>query len=192
MEYYNIKKRIIANMDDSTTKIYDPSAFLNEQMNRIIVMKDDKSVMTDEDVDKVNELKYVLQVDKYDLVNDYNYYLQDDLISTPQAFYEYDSNGFPIEETVEIRYIPTFNDFGNYLKSVTCIKNEKLLAGTMPVNVNDIVICCYGKTLYNDPHDDWGHMVLFDHIEDDDTVLIVDPSPKRNYEYIKKILLQNL
>lgn len=52
-------------------------------------------------------------------------------------------------------------------------------------NENDIVICCYGKTLYNDPHDDWGHMVLFDHIEDDDTVLIVDPSPKRNYEYIK-------
>ena len=45
-------------------------------MNRIIVMKDDKSVMTDEDVDKVNELKYVLQVDKYDLVNDYNYYLE--------------------------------------------------------------------------------------------------------------------
>jgi hypothetical protein len=77
---------------------------------------------------------------KYDLVNDYNYYLPDDLISTPQAFYEYDSNGFPIEETVEIRYIPTFNDFGNYLKSVTCIKNKKLLAGTMPVNVNDIVI----------------------------------------------------
>ena len=131
---------IIANMDDSTTKIYDPSAFLNEQMNRIIVMKDDKSDMTDEDVDKVNELKYVLQVDKYDLVNDYNYYLPDDLVSTPQAFYEYDSNGFPIEETVEIRYIPTFNDFGNYLKSVTCIKNEKLLAGTMPVNINDIVI----------------------------------------------------
>ena len=134
---------IIANMDDSTTKIYDPSAFINEQMNRIIVMKDDKSVMTDEDVDKVNELKYVLQVDKYDLVNDYNYYLKEDLISTPQAFYEYDSNGFPIEETVEIRYIPTFNDFSNYLKSVTCIKNEKLIAGTMPKNVNDIVI--YGN-----------------------------------------------
>lgn len=134
---------IIANMDDSTTKIYDPSAFINEQMNRIIVMKDDKSVMTDEDVDKVNELKYVLQVDKYDLVNDYNYYLKEDLISTPQAFYEYDSNGFPIEETVEIRYIPTFNDFSNYLKSVTCIKNEKLIAGTMPKNVNDIVV--YGN-----------------------------------------------
>lgn len=28
-------------------------------------------------------------------------------------------------------------------------------------------------------------MILFDHLEDDDTVVILDPSPKRDYEYIK-------
>ena len=49
---------------------------------------------------------------------------------------------------------------------------------------NDILICCHCGTLYDAPHADWGHMLLFDHLEDD-IVVVLDPSPKRNYEKIK-------
>ena len=134
---------IISNMDESKTKKYDPSAFLNEQTNRLIVMKDDNSIITDEDVENIYNLKYVLQVDKYDLVNDFNYYLEGDYIIEPQALYEYDSNGNPIEATVEIRRVPNFSNFNNYIKSVTCIKEEDLLVGNLPSKLNEIVI--YGE-----------------------------------------------
>ncbi len=48
---------------------------------------------------------------------------------------------------------------------------------------NDILICCHCATLYDSPHANWGHMVLFDSINDDE-VTILDPSDKRNYETI--------
>lgn len=131
---------IISNMDESKTKKYDPTAFLNEQTNRLIVMKDDESIITDEDVKKIYDLKYVLQVDKYDLVNDFNYFLEGDFIVEPQALYEYDANGQPIESTVEIRRVPNFSNFNNYMKSITCINEDDLIAGSLPSSINEIVI----------------------------------------------------
>lgn len=49
---------------------------------------------------------------------------------------------------------------------------------------NDIMICCYGATLYDDPESDWGHMVLFESINDENEVTILDPSHNRDYETI--------
>lgn len=48
---------------------------------------------------------------------------------------------------------------------------------------NDILICCHCATLYDAPHADWGHMVLFESIENDN-ITILDPSAKRDYETI--------
>lgn len=131
---------IIANMDESMTKKYDNSAFLNEQRNRLIVMKDDNSIITDEDVNKINGLKYVLQTDKYDLVNDFNYYLEGDYIVEPQALYEYDGNGQPIESTVEIRRVPNFYNYEKFMKSVTCLNTSDVLVGTLPSKINEIAV----------------------------------------------------
>lgn len=54
---------------------------------------------------------------------------------------------------------------------------------------NDILICCHCATLYDAPHANWGHMVLFENISNND-ITILDPSAKRNYETIplKKLL----
>ena len=53
----------------------------------------------------------------------------------------------------------------------------------------DILICCHCATLYDDPCADWGHMILFERIENNN-ITILDPSSKRNYETIslKKLL----
>ncbi len=134
---------IISNMDETKTKIYDSSAFLNEQTNRLIVMKDDESFITSADVEKIKNLKYVLQVDKFDLVNDFNYYLEGDYILEPQALYEYDANGFPIESTVEIRTVPKFLNKTNFMKSISCIDEKDIIVGTIPSKLTEIAI--YGE-----------------------------------------------
>lgn len=51
-------------------------------------------------------------------------------------------------------------------------------------NNNDILICCYAATLYNDSEEDWGHMILFEGINDN-SITILDPSIKRDYENIE-------
>ncbi len=48
---------------------------------------------------------------------------------------------------------------------------------------NDILICFHCGTLYDAPHANWGHMVLFDHIDGVD-VGILETSLKRDYETV--------
>lgn len=45
----------------------------------------------------------------------------------------------------------------------------------------DILVCFHCGTLFDAPHANWGHMMLFDHIEDDH-VMLLDTSVKRDYE----------
>lgn len=48
---------------------------------------------------------------------------------------------------------------------------------------NDILICCHCDTLYDSSHADWGHMVLFDSINNN-KVILLNLYFKRNYEAI--------
>ena len=64
------------------------------------------------------------------------------------------------------------------------IENENETKDFLENNVdNDILVCCHCKTLYDAPHADWGHMLLFETIENDNVTLL-DPGAKRNYEII--------
>lgn len=49
---------------------------------------------------------------------------------------------------------------------------------------NDILVCLHCATLYDAPHANWGHMVLYDHMEDDYFVL-QDPADNHDIEKIK-------
>lgn len=48
----------------------------------------------------------------------------------------------------------------------------------------DIMICCHCATLYDSPDADWGHMLLFENIDNNNNIILLDPSAKRNYETI--------
>lgn len=53
---------------------------------------------------------------------------------------------------------------------------------------NDIIICLYGATLYDDLDASWGHMVLFENIEDNE-VTILDPYKDKYIKIdIKKLI----
>lgn len=50
-------------------------------------------------------------------------------------------------------------------------------------NKYDIMICCHCATLYDNLYEDWGHMVLFENIYNNN-VTILDPSDNKCYENI--------
>lgn len=102
----------------------------------------------------------------------------------PQAGYgtqiqkeEFSINNFfttnSIDLISEYYYISEENEINNFL-----LNNIE----------NDILVCCHCGTLYDAEHADWGHMLLFENIENDNITLL-DPSAKRNFETfsIKKL-----
>lgn len=131
---------IISNMDDTLTKIYDPSAFINKRTDRIVVMKDDKSALKQDDLDKLNGVKYVVSSDKFDLVNDFNYYTEDDIRYNYYEIYDYTLEGVALEESREDHKEPIFVNNNKYMRSYTCINEDNLIAGTIPTKINEIVI----------------------------------------------------
>ncbi len=157
---------IISNMDDTTTKVYDDKAFINKRLDRIVVMKDDKTAITKDDLNQFNNLKYVVESDQYDLVNDFNYYTLDDLQYRYYELMEYTEDGFPILETKEDHQVPEFSNYQKYMRSVTCLKEEDLISGTIPTNINEIVI--YGTEedlgkeikIYLQQRNIWGELLF--------------------------------
>lgn len=134
---------IISNMDDVFTKNYDSSAFYNKRTDRLVLMKDDKSAFTQDDINKINNVKYVVQSDIYDLVNDFNYYTEDDITYEYYELYDTTTDGFIIESSIENHKKPLFGGNDKFMRSYSCINEDKLIVGRLPEKVNEIVI--YGK-----------------------------------------------
>ncbi len=157
---------IIANMDDTTTKVYDDKAFINKRLDRIVVMKDDQTAMTKDDLAKFNSLKYVVESDQYDLVNDFNYFTLDDLQYRYYELMAYSPDGFPILETKEDHQVPEFSNYQKYMRSVTCLNADDLLVGSMPSKLNEIAV--YGSSddlgkemkIYFQQRNVWGELLF--------------------------------
>jgi len=79
----------------------------------------------------------------------------------------FQSNQIPMEE--EYYYILNKQEVYEFLS-----KHEN----------DDVIICLHCGILYGKDYANWGHMVLFEYLDGED-IIILDPSPKRNYERIK-------
>lgn len=125
---------IYSNWDDTFTKKYDSSYFFNPDKTRIVVKKHDGSNITEEDLEKFNNIKYVKMSDMYDYANDINYFIA----SGSDYIFNYQSsdNSQLTERTAY--FSPQI--WTNFMKSSTCIIEEDLSAGTMPKERNEIVI----------------------------------------------------
>lgn len=86
---------------------------------------------------------------------------------------EYSINNF-----FRIHDIPLIEEY-HYITDIE--EAKKFLSDN---NENDIMICFHCATLYDNPQTDWGHMVLYDHL-DGDYIILQEPSVKRDIEKIK-------
>lgn len=85
---------------------------------------------------------------------------------------EYSINNFFKQNNInlieEYFYIESLEEAKNFLN-----KNKD----------NDILICCHCATLYDSPLEDWGHMLLFENIINNE-ITILDPTSTRTYETV--------
>ena len=138
---------IISNLDDTLVREYNNSAFINPDMNRIVIIKRDKNDPTakcsfdDSDVEKISKLKYVMEADKYDLANEVNYYVVEDGDVEFRFTEEFVYNGpEKIDESRNVLVNPVFNNNDRYVKSSTCVSKDRLIKGKFPEEVNEILV----------------------------------------------------
>lgn len=133
--FFILYGNLFANIDSATTGYYSTAAFKNGDPSRLVVKKIDNSVMTWEDVKKISGISKVKEVDLYDTINDYNYFCEENKDYT--VVYEPCEN--PGTDEPDKTYVKML-DFSKFMRSVTCISESDLAAGTLPLNFNEIVV----------------------------------------------------
>lgn len=132
--FYILLGSFFSNLDNTTSKVFDSKKFDNKDINRLIVMKEDGSAFNDDDVERIEDIGRVDCVDKYDCMSDTFYLLEEN----KDYQYYYNKRTYITEEPSYAKPVAITGD--KYMKSVTCIDESDLAAGTMPKNIYDIAV----------------------------------------------------
>ncbi len=132
---------VIANSDDATSKIYDNDKMPNTDKTRIIAVKTDGNMVTDEDVKKLTSIKHVKYVDRYDYIGDINYYYKKD-----EDYRLVFNRQLSETDTPEMTQIKLVSD-DKYMKSVTCLTNEDIIEGEIAKGRYEVVVSKKDKDL---------------------------------------------
>ena len=127
----------LVHLDDTSTRIYDDSAFLNGDTRRIVVQRPNREPFTQEDFDKLLSLEYVESLERSGYVADVNYaYRQDVDYRVHYSVGGLGSADYTQKASVElldgmdfVRTIPVFAD-----------NREFLTAGRMPETMYEVVL----------------------------------------------------
>ena len=122
----------LVHLDDTSTRIYDNSAFSNGDTRRIVVQRPNREPFTQEDFDQLLALEYVECLERSGYVADVNYAYRQDV----DYRVHYSVGGYVAKSSVEllegmefVRTVPVFAD-----------GREFLCAGRMPENMYEVVL----------------------------------------------------
>ena len=132
--FYILLGSFFSNLDNTTSKVFDSKRFDNKAINRLIVMKEDGSAFSDDDLEEIEDIGRVQYADKYDFINDTFYLLEEN--KDYQYYYHKKTNN--IDEPSYIK--PNIITGDKYMRSVSCIDESDIAAGTMPKEIYDIAI----------------------------------------------------
>lgn len=131
----------IVALDDTSTRVYDNSAFRNGDRRRIAVVREDGTDMTQSDLEALLDLPYVVAAERYGYVRDFNYawredvdyrldYLLEDIDPSPQdIIWSKVSSVIFTNTAVYVQTVPAFAD-ESY---------EFLTVGRLPENMYEVV-----------------------------------------------------
>lgn len=134
LAFYILLGSFFSNLDNTTSKIFDNKKFVNQDISRIILRKNDNSEFTKEELEKIRDIKYVQQVDMYDCMNDTYYLLEENV----DFQYYYNLRESKNNEPSYIKPYALKKD--KFMRSVTCITEDDLAAGKIGTGLYDIVI----------------------------------------------------
>ncbi len=148
------------NLDNSTSKIYSDTYFLNGDTRRIIVRNYDGTAFSSEDVEKIQKVGRVESVELYDGITDAYCLLVENQDYEIVNKVKEDDYSLPSHKTVRAL------SNGLFIRSQTCITESDLLIGNMPENLYDIVVYSDDESLlgqsvrfYIGKKNDWGNQL---------------------------------
>lgn len=131
----------ISSLDDTSTRIYDNSAFRNGDSKRIVVVREDGGEMTQEDMDALLKLDHVICGERYGYIRDFYCAWRKDVDYRIEYSLENIGNSIDIilkessdvvftNTSVFMQTVPTFADSGR----------KFLTAGRLPENIDEVVV----------------------------------------------------
>ncbi len=132
---------LYAYADDTLTKKYDSSAYSNEDNTRLAVRHPDGSEITDEEIEEIKALDYVVTVDPCEYCNDINYYYQ---LGEDYRIRYADSTA--LVQTKE-SYVYSFINDDHFMRSAGCIEESDLKFGRIPDGLGEIAIYSEDESL---------------------------------------------
>lgn len=134
----------IINLDDTSTRIYDDSAFLNGDPVRIAVMRGDSGRFTDEDFEAILALSHVRAIERNGYVTDAQYAYREDVdyavIYTASSEEVTQEDG--IRRTMNFIQVSYKTDVGSpFIRTVPMLRDGEMFLtdGRLPENFYEVV-----------------------------------------------------
>lgn len=118
--------------DDYPTRVYSQATFRREEDTRLIVKREDNKDLTEEDMKKMADIRYVETVDSCDIANDINFYLEED----EDYKYIYGRSRDHAEGVKTVNFLKE----DRFMMSTDCITKEDLAVGRLPEKRNEVVL----------------------------------------------------
>ena len=153
----------IVALDDTPTRIYDTSAFMNGDMERIVVVRKDGEAMTQADYDAILNLEYVTELERYGYAADVSYAYQEEVDHVfHYSLHNYGSTQDPLYMNTSLVEISCTD---RYVRTVPVLKEGEtfLTAGKLPETAYEVVAVggseLLGKTMtvYLKDFQHWGN-----------------------------------
>ncbi len=148
---------LYAYADDTLTRKYDSTAYYNEDETRLAVKHADGSEITDEDVADMLSISNVVTVDSCEYCNDINYYYEENV--DYQIVYSAQRDWNSTKERFTFKFLSD----DHFMRSVSCIDESDLAAGSLPEGLTEIAVYSEDEsligttiTMYFRAHNLWG------------------------------------
>ena len=128
----------IVNLDDTSTRIYDNSAFRNGDMERIVVVRADGEQLTDEDIQNMLTVPHAKSIERYGIISDVNYFYREGV----DYFSHYSAEGGDmLTDATHVGKQVTPEGYSLFMETIPVLaEGEKFLTGgRLPENMHEVV-----------------------------------------------------
>lgn len=127
----------IVNLDDTSTRVYDHSAFYNGDKTRIVVQRADIQPLTQADMEAIVSLEYAESLERSGYVTDINYAYRAD-VDYKMHYTIHRVGRDTLEDTFEVELLSSMN----FMRTVPLLAGEQtfLTEGRLPELVDEVIL----------------------------------------------------
>ena len=128
-------------LDDTSTRIYDPTAFQNGDKTRIVVMRTDGESFTYEEYNELLNIRHVEAVERYGYITDVNYYYREETDYHVTNVIVNGPNYHPLLNPDDFQVTKDVQFFSNdlFMRTLPVTNGKILTSGSAPQSIYEAV-----------------------------------------------------